>query len=222
MEHHVWAVWDFMSLLKALQNRFTCTQIPWRPIGDGKLRRFVNEIVMLEECDTSSRGVMSHFELYRAAMGELGADTAPIDRALAGLGDGLPAKQVLARSGAPEEALDFSRNSLAIASDGSDATLVGVFTFSREELIPDLFRSVVGGLARSGARTQLLTEYLERHISVDEVQHGPLARRLVEGVCGESPELWGEASAAAESALCARIRLWDAVLARLRGEQVGR
>ena len=78
MEHHVWAVWDFMSLLKALQNRFTCTQIPWRPIGDGKLRRFVNEIVMLEECDTSSRGVMSHFELYCLAMEEVGASTAAV------------------------------------------------------------------------------------------------------------------------------------------------
>ena len=42
MEHHVYAVWDFMSLLKALQSNLTCTSSPWKPVGDSAVRRLIN------------------------------------------------------------------------------------------------------------------------------------------------------------------------------------
>jgi hypothetical protein len=79
MEHHVFAVWDFMSLLKSLQSIIAPTSIPWMPSPHGNLVRLVNEIVLDEESDSlhsdEDNGVHygSHFELYRTAMNEVGA-----------------------------------------------------------------------------------------------------------------------------------------------------
>ena len=216
MEHHVWAVWDFMAVLKRIQARMTCVQSPWVPVGDPEMRRFVNQIVLLEESDESSQGVTSHFELYRLAMKEVGADPGPIDRAIAALSMGARVDQALAAaSSAPGSALDFSRHTLSLLGDGSDAAVVGVFTLSREELIPDLFRSVVSGLGRRGGTVKLLLEYLERHVEVDETDHGPMSRRMVESVCGDSRESWNAVLVAAEAALRARVRLWDGALAAM-------
>src|SRR6266404_2466904 len=80
MEHHVYSVWDFMSLIKYLQSIIAPPRVPWTPEGDGSLRRFINELVMEEESDNAlrapgeSESFTSHFELYCGAMAEIGAD----------------------------------------------------------------------------------------------------------------------------------------------------
>jgi len=217
MQHHVWAVWDFMAVLKEVQARMTCVRSPWVPVGDPEMRRFVNQIVLQEESDESSQGVMSHFELYRLAMKQIGADVGPINRATVALSMGANVDQAFAAaSPAPPQALEFSNHTLSLVGDASDAAVIGVFTLSREELIPELFRSVVSGLERRGRKVGLLLEYLERHIEVDEADHGPMSRRMAESVCGGSPERWNEVLVAAEAALRARMRLWDGALAAMK------
>ena len=80
MEHHVYAVWDFMSLLKALQSILTCTSSPWKPVGDKQIRRLINSIVLEEESDVDEDGnPASHYELYLDAMKQCGANTMPIE-----------------------------------------------------------------------------------------------------------------------------------------------
>src|SRR3954454_13753357 len=78
-EHHVFAVWDFMSLLKSLQRNLTCVTLPWVPTGPTGSRRLINDITLVEESDERGDGFISHFELYLEGMTEAGADTSTID-----------------------------------------------------------------------------------------------------------------------------------------------
>ena len=76
MEYHVYAVWDFMSLLKALQKLLTTTKIPWTPNEDSASARLINQIIVDEESDLNYDGApKSHFEMYLEAMEEIQANT---------------------------------------------------------------------------------------------------------------------------------------------------
>ncbi len=103
METHVFAVWDFMSLLKSLQRNLTCIELPWMPKGDPEIRQLINEIVLGEECDVDDEGpVMSHFEIYLEAMKELQCKMEPIQSFLALIQDGIPVHEALQKSDAPK------------------------------------------------------------------------------------------------------------------------
>ena len=80
MRHHVYSVWDFMSLIKYLQGIVAPVDWPWLPTDDTDVRRFINELVLEEESDEhpTNGGFASHFQLYQDAMREIGADTGPV------------------------------------------------------------------------------------------------------------------------------------------------
>lgn len=217
MEHHIFAVWDFQSLLKAMQQRLTCTSVPWLPSADPEARRLVNEIVLDEESDELPEGgSFSHFELYLDGMRQAGADTGAIERLLDFLRSGRPLEQALAACGGPPAALDFVRRSFAVIASGSTPAIVAAFTYGREDVIPDMFRHLVRSLAESDPQTwSRFRYYLERHISHDDEKHAPVCRRIVARLCGNDPVLWDEASRTARACLESRITLWDAIAADL-------
>jgi hypothetical protein len=213
MSHHVFAVWDFMSLLKALQARLTCTTLPWEPRGSADTRRFINELVMEEESDQHPRreGFTSHFELYREAMVEAGADTGPIDRFVALVREDVGVGDALARSGAPPACRDFVSTTWGFITDGSLPDVTAAFALGREQLIPQMFAPLQE--AQGGGftdRVDLFMRYLDRHIQLDSEDHGPLAFGMLGHACGDSSDNWHAARAAAERALRARLALWDA------------
>lgn len=215
MELHVFAVWDFMSLVKALQRELTSLDLAWRPRGDGRARRFVNEIVVAEESDDDGRGgYTSHFELYLRAMHEAGASTTAIERTVRALSLGKPVVEALAD--APRAARTFCSATFQTIVRGSLPRIAASFTLGREDVIPDMFKALVDDLsARGGGSLATFADYLERHIAIDGEQHGPMSRHLLQSVCGDDPRAWREACDGAAEALRARIALWDAIVAEL-------
>ena len=217
MEHHVFAVWDFMSLLKSLQRLLTCVSVPWVPRGDRASRRLINELVLGEESDEATgSGYVSHFELYRDAMVECGADTAPIDGLIRRLSSDEPVREALRSCGAPVVAQAFVETTWQVIEAASPHGLAAAFALGREELIPDMFRQLVANLQRQfPGRLTALQTYLDRHVHVDEDRHGPLALQMLVNLCGESAEKWREAQTVAAACLQARISLWDGVVRQI-------
>jgi Protein of unknown function (DUF3050) len=147
MEHHVFAVWDFMSLVKALQRHLTCVDVPWSPQGDRASRRFINEIVLSEESDDDGLGgFASHFELYVSAMKQAGARTDVIEAFLELVRRGETPNEAIEHAGAPEAARRFVRSTFSVIASGSLPAIAGAFTLGREDVIPDIFCSLVARL----------------------------------------------------------------------------
>jgi pyrroloquinoline quinone (PQQ) biosynthesis protein C len=213
MEQHVFAVWDFQCLLKALQRRFTCTTTPWLPTPDREARRLVNEIVLDEESDELPEGGhASHFELYVESMEAAGADTRPVERMLAALGDGATVSEALAAAGVAPAVANFVRTTFAIIDSDSTPAIAAAFTYGREDVIPDMFRHLVTALAEQDpAAWGRFRFYLERHIAHDDAKHAPICRRIVASLCGDDEARWAAASRTARQCLEARIALWDAI-----------
>ncbi|HEU5469115.1 MAG TPA: DUF3050 domain-containing protein [Actinophytocola sp.] len=215
MEHHVFAVWDFMSLLKSLQRNLTCVTVPWIPTGPTGSRRLINDIVMVEESDELGNGFISHFELYVDGMREAGANTAAVDKLVDLLRGGLGVRDALDRAGVPKPSVEFAGTTWHIIETLPVHCQAAAFAFGREDLIPDMFTQVVAVNERS-RRLGTFVDYLERHIEVDGEQHTPMAMQMLADLCGEDEEKWQSCADTVNTALAARTRLWDAILEAIK------
>ncbi|WP_282345043.1 DUF3050 domain-containing protein [Micromonospora sp. WMMD714] len=214
MKHHVFAVWDFFSLLKRLQTEVTSVSLPWRPRGHADHGRFIMEIVLAEETDEDiDGGYISHFELYRRAMEEIGADTGPIDAFLAALDNGVGPMAALKDDRIPSSVRAFVGHTLDVAMNGAPHEVASSFCHGRENLLPDVFSAVRANVDEVLANAPVFRHYLDRHIALDHDEHGPLALRLLAALCAGDPQREAEATAVSVAAITARIGLWDGVLA---------
>jgi Protein of unknown function (DUF3050) len=224
MEHHVFAVWDFMSLLKALQGRLCCVAVPWMPAADSLGSRLVNEIVLAEESDSDGRGgYASHFELYHRAMTRYGANTDSIDGFLGELRRNKPVSAALESPGVPQCARQFVRRTFDTIEGGNLCAIASAFTFGREDLLPAVFQRIVDELnVEAGGGLQDFKYYLDRHIGLDGEEHGPMAHRLVASVCGSDDSHWQVAEQAAVNCLEARREFWDGICDVIRRHSFSR
>ncbi len=216
MQIHVFAVWDFMSLVKRLQSEVTCHELPWLPPAGRQVARFANEVVLGEESDLGPDGKpASHFELYLGAMDEIGAQTVEVKAFIARIEQGESWETALKELKVPAGITDFVSETLRCAIYGSVVEVASYFFFGREDIIPEMFKKLLALWSGGGAEVPHFAFYLERHIELDGESHGPWAQEMLMALAGENEERWIQATDAARRAITSRIRLWDSVVTHL-------
>lgn len=213
MEHHVFAVWDFMSLIKALQQHVAPVTIPWTPPKSPRFANFINQLVLEEESDDSlnSDGIpLSHFESYVNAMHEIGANTSPINEFVSAVNEiGLEAAKN--NKNIPLPAKKFMQFTFEIITLNQPHLLATVLAYGRETLVPRLFRSIQQNIQISALEASNFYAYMDRHIQLDEQEHGPIVARMAEDLCGDSIHKRNESITVTQQALATRLLFWDEI-----------
>lgn len=213
MQYHVYAVWDFMSLLKSLQIGLTCTTTPWFPVGNANTRYLINEIVAGEESDVDGAGIRkSHYEMYLEAMEQCGADTTAIHQFVQTLKETSSLSAAYTAAEVPQEAREFVDFTFDVINGQQSHLQSAAFTFGREDLIPNMFISIVRDLNQKFPdQISLIKYYLERHIEVDGDHHSHLALEMTAELCGDNEAYWKAAEQVTVASLQQRINLWNGV-----------
>lgn len=214
LESHVYAVWDFMSLLKALQSSLTCTSTPWFATKNPETRYLINEIVLAEETDLTLDGRhQSHYEMYLEAMEACGADTSKIESFLTEIQSLQNIFVAIKKSDLHPNIKAFLDFTFRVIEEGKPHEIAAAFTFGREDLIPSMFHAILKNFQEQFPEIDLskLVYYFERHIELDADEHGPMAMKMITELCEEDPQKWKEVEEVSILALEKRIELWNAI-----------
>lgn len=223
LENHVFAVWDFMSLLKALQNNLTCTTTPWIPVGNPEIRYLINEIVLAEETDVDQNGNRkSHYELYLDAMTACGASTNHVTTFLKDVEATKNIFVSIKQSELHPKVKAFLDFTFRVVEEGQPHQIAAAFTFGREDLIPEMFTAILKEFQVNFPKNDLskLIYYFERHIELDADEHGPMAMKMIEELCGNDDKKWQEVEDISILALEKRIELWDAIKEQIQEKEL--
>ena len=212
-ESHVFAVWDFMSLLKKLQIELTSINIPWMPSNNSEVSKLINEIVAGEETDETLDGsAISHYEMYINAINDIGVDTNLISNQISSLNDINTIIDDINTLDIDDYIKEFLKFTFRIINNDKTHEIASAFTFGREDLIPDMFIPLLEKINSSdNTRIDKLIYYFKRHIEVDGDMHGPMAMKMLSFLCSDDETKINESLVASKDALKVRIALWDGI-----------
>jgi hypothetical protein len=217
MAHHVFAVWDFVCLLKTLYARIGCVGVPWFPPKNAESVYFLSTILLDEESDQLPHQAqrLCHFDLYVQAMIGCGANTGPMQQFLLQLGQGQSIHQALQSTDIPVAARQFVQSTWTFFDQPTPA-LAAAFVLGREAMVPPLFAPLLQQIQNHCIpHCDLFCTYLSRHITMDSREHYPQAVKMLESLCGDSAEDWQLAGQAAEQALRQRLQFLTGIQAAL-------
>ena len=213
MKNHIFAVWDFMSLLKSIQNQLTCTSVPWIPTRNPVLTQFINEIVLGEESDFNEvNEPKSHFEMYLEAMDQINAEKTEIKFLINNIKSGKNIEHSIESLNIHDAVKNFVQYSFEIIRTKQIHKIASAFTFGREDIIPDMFIAIINEVDPDNTKYPKLKYYFDRHIEIDGDLHGPLSHKMLIELCGDDQKKWDEVYIVGKTSLENRVRLWDAVL----------
>ena len=219
MEHHVFAVWDFMSIVKQLQHHICPSGYPWAPSKYTKngIAHLINEITFSEESDKDKNGrFFSHFDLYIMAMKDIDANTENIKNFIdKQCGSFNTSSKNINDIDIPQESLEFVRNTFDCLNTNKISNIAAIFTYGRETTIPDMFIKILNKIDSNNLSFSNLRLYINRHIEIDSSRHGPLSLKLFEHTCDNNQEIYDEAIEYAIISIDKRIGLWDGVLRKI-------
>ena len=220
-ENHVYAVWDFMSLLKALQIKLTCTKTPWVPNSNSQTAYLINEIVLAEETDINQAGKRkSHYELYLDAMIDIGAEIEFPTKTIDKIASSENIFMSIDKLEIHENIKEFLKFTFLVIKEGKPHKIAAIFTFGRENLIPNMFNEILREFEKNVTEGDIskLIYYFERHIELDEDEHGPMALEMVSMLAENDHEKWKEIEEISIEALEKRILLWDAINEQIKNK----
>ncbi len=210
-EHHVFAVWDFICLLKELHRCIVCIQAPWFPPKDAYCAHLISRILIEEEGDRTEdqQQYLSHFELYLSTMKQISADVQPVQTFLSLLRTGCNVKRALHELALPLSVQQFVTTTFSFFSD-KPHVIAAVFVYGREAITPNLFTPLMQRLRQTlsiedQSRVSILRYYLRRHIELDHTDHLPQALQMISRLAGDDSKKWDEIAIAAQQALEARL-----------------
>lgn len=216
MEHHVFSVWDFMGLVKFLQQKLAPSHYPWTPPQDIELARFINEIVLAEESDIgTTKKPLSHFEMYCEAMAEVQANS-DLPLSFVRHVEMMGLEKTFQEFPLPKPAQTFMNKTHELIQSQSHHQVASYFAFGREKIIPSMFQQLLTDMNISSEDAPTFHYYLKRHIDLDGDHHGPMALKMVSYLCDDDEKKWKEANDAAVCALESRIEFWDDIEKEMR------
>jgi hypothetical protein len=215
LQHQVFAVWDFMCLLKSLYRKLSTKDI-WYPPTSSISVHLIGSIMLEEESDINEQGDReSHFETFVRAMEELDTDTSQIRGFIAWIKEEQSIEIAFEQIDVNPSIKKFVLSNAEVLNLESHEVL-SAFVFGRELITSIMFTNLMKALQHhmnymDQSHLCTLISYLNRHISLDADEHFPKALKALIELIGDDLAKLDQTIDVAKKVLGIRIDFLDGI-----------